>query len=101
PTTVRSSGSLHRPSGFGTSAGWLNARTTLRRPQRIGSCAPRLGALPSLSARCGRVVMAAEMFMLDERVAIVTGSGTGIGRATAQVLAQHGADVVLAARRVE
>jgi NAD(P)-dependent dehydrogenase (short-subunit alcohol dehydrogenase family) len=45
--------------------------------------------------------MAAEMFMLQERVAIVTGSGTGIGRATAQVLAQHGADVVLAARRVE
>ena len=34
-------------------------------------------------------------------VAIVTGSGTGIGRATARVLAEHGADVVLAARRVE
>lgn len=41
------------------------------------------------------------MFSLDGRVAIVTGSGTGIGRATAQVLAEHGADIVLAARRVE
>jgi NAD(P)-dependent dehydrogenase (short-subunit alcohol dehydrogenase family) len=43
--------------------------------------------------------MADEMFSLDGRVAIVTGSGTGIGRATARVLAEHGAHLVLAARR--
>jgi NAD(P)-dependent dehydrogenase (short-subunit alcohol dehydrogenase family) len=42
-----------------------------------------------------------EMFSLDGRVAIVTGSGTGIGRATAMVLAEAGADIVLAARRSE
>jgi NAD(P)-dependent dehydrogenase (short-subunit alcohol dehydrogenase family) len=40
-------------------------------------------------------------FSLDGRVAIVTGGGTGIGRGAALVLAEHGADVVLAARRPE
>jgi NAD(P)-dependent dehydrogenase (short-subunit alcohol dehydrogenase family) len=40
-------------------------------------------------------------FSLDGRVAIVTGGGTGIGRGTALLLAQQGADVVLAARRPE
>jgi NAD(P)-dependent dehydrogenase (short-subunit alcohol dehydrogenase family) len=40
-------------------------------------------------------------FSLDGRVAIITGGGTGIGRATALLLAEHGADIVLAARRPE
>jgi NAD(P)-dependent dehydrogenase (short-subunit alcohol dehydrogenase family) len=42
-----------------------------------------------------------DRFSLDGRVAIVTGGGTGIGRASALILAEHGADVVLAGRRPE
>ena len=43
---------------------------------------------------------AAELYDLTGRVAIVTGGGTGIGAATAMLLAEHGADVVIAARTV-
>lgn len=42
-----------------------------------------------------------ERFSLEGKVTIVTGGGTGIGRGTALVLAEHGADVALAARRAE
>jgi len=42
-----------------------------------------------------------ELLNLDGRVAIVTGGGTGIGAATARMFAEHGADVVIAARTVE
>jgi NAD(P)-dependent dehydrogenase (short-subunit alcohol dehydrogenase family) len=38
---------------------------------------------------------------LDGRVVVVSRGGTGIGRGTAKVLAEFGADLVLAARRPE
>ncbi len=40
-------------------------------------------------------------FSLDGQVAVITGGGTGIGRGAALVLAEYGANVVLAGRRPE
>jgi len=42
-----------------------------------------------------------DLFRLDGKVAIVTGASSGLGVTFAQCLAEAGADVVLAARRVE
>ena len=44
--------------------------------------------------------MSAEKGTLDGKVIIITGGGTGLGRSMAFRLAEEGADVVVAARRV-
>jgi NAD(P)-dependent dehydrogenase (short-subunit alcohol dehydrogenase family) len=43
----------------------------------------------------------ANLFDLSGRVAVVTGSSRGIGRAIAERLAEHGADVVISSRKAE
>ncbi|MBT3821255.1 MAG: SDR family NAD(P)-dependent oxidoreductase, partial [Nitrospinaceae bacterium] len=40
-------------------------------------------------------------FDLEGKTALITGGGTGLGRAMALALAEAGADIALAARRVD
>jgi NAD(P)-dependent dehydrogenase (short-subunit alcohol dehydrogenase family) len=45
--------------------------------------------------------MSRSLFDLDGRVALITGASRGIGEATARLLAEHGAHVVLSSRKQE
>src|SRR5216117_2278702 len=49
----------------------------------------------------GATMQAAQLFDLTGEVALVTGASSGLGSRFAEVLASHGATVVLAARRVD
>src|SRR3954465_12275688 len=55
-----------------------------------------IAACPATNSRSAHM---GGRFSRGGRVAVSTGGGTGIGRGAALVLAEHGADVVLAGRR--
>jgi NAD(P)-dependent dehydrogenase (short-subunit alcohol dehydrogenase family) len=56
---------------------------------------------PRLDARSSWEEALANLFDLSGRVAVVTGSSRGIGRAIAERLAEHGAEVVISSRKAE
>ena len=60
-----------------------------------------LGRIAEECATCIREEALANLFDLSGRVAVVTGSSRGIGRAIAERLAEHGAEVVISSRKAE
>ncbi|HET7295487.1 MAG TPA: nucleotide sugar dehydrogenase, partial [Vicinamibacteria bacterium] len=81
------------PGAFLAASLGADARVAYRAPGRPESA--RAGAFASVTARdVGEPT-------LDGRVAIVTGGSEGLGRATAALFLQRGADVLVSARRAD
>jgi hypothetical protein len=55
------------------------------------------GKLPSR----GEIKMQSDIFSLENKVALITGSGRDIGKGIALCMAEAGADIVVTARTVE
>jgi len=45
--------------------------------------------------------MPQDLFCLDHKIALITGASRGIGEAIAKTLADHGAQVILASRKID
>src|SRR5690606_20721738 len=69
------------------------------RPASIGWLPRRRIVISRETAAMAAQPTEQHMFELTDKVAIVTGASSGIGRAAAKLFAEHGASVVLAARR--
>ena len=79
--------------------GEMNAANATMHPHMAGRLSERARGALGRGVTYGHGMD--DVFDHTGEVAVVTGGGTGIGAATAMLFAQHGADVVLASRKVE